>query len=48
MGIQCIRITADDTTGMVNRITEVISRDLKLSIRSMNLTSAGGLSLIHI
>lgn len=45
-----IRITADDTTGMVNRITEVISRDLKLSIRSMNLTSAGGCitGLIHV
>lgn len=45
-----IRIVADDTTGMVNRITEVIGRDLKLSIRSMNLTSAGGCitGLIHV
>jgi GTP pyrophosphokinase len=27
---------------MVNRITEVINRDLKLNIRSMNLSSGGG------
>jgi GTP pyrophosphokinase len=37
-----IKIVADDTTGMVNRITEVINRDLKLNIRSMNLSSGGG------
>ncbi|MBR3793687.1 MAG: hypothetical protein IKK27_07135, partial [Alistipes sp.] len=33
---------AEDTTGMVNRITEVVNRDLKLNIRSMNLSSSGG------
>lgn len=45
-----IRIVADDTTGMVNRITEVIGRDLKLNIRSMNLSSAGGCltGMIHV
>ena len=37
-----IKIVADDTTGMVNRITEVVNRDLKLNIRSMNLSSGGG------
>ena len=38
-----IRIVAADTTGMVNHITEVISRDLKLGIRSMNFgTAASG------
>ncbi len=38
-----IRIVAADTTGMVNHITEVISRDLKLGIRSMNFgTAANG------
>ena len=37
-----IKIVAEDTTGMVNRITEVINRDLKLNIRSMNLSSSGG------
>ena len=35
-----IRIVAADTTGMANHITEVISRDLKLNIRSMNFQSA--------
>lgn len=34
-----IRIVAADTTGMANHITEVISRDLKLNIRSINFTS---------
>ena len=28
-----------DTTGMANHITEVISRDLKLNIRSINFSS---------
>lgn len=37
-----IKIVAEDTTGMVNRITEVVNRDLKLNIRSMNLSSCGG------
>lgn len=37
-----IKIVADDTTGMVNRIAEVVNRDLKLNIRSMNLSSSGG------
>lgn len=35
-----IRIVAADTTGMANHITEVISRDLELNIRSMNFQSA--------
>ena len=34
-----LRIVAADTTGMANHITEVISRDLKLNIRSINFTS---------
>jgi len=38
-----IRIVAADTTGMASHITETISRDLKLSIRSMNLSSHNGL-----
>ncbi len=37
-----IRIVAADTTGMANHITEVISRDLKLNIRSINFESAPG------
>ena len=37
-----IRIVAEDRTGMINHITDVISRDLKLNIRSMNLSSSGG------
>ncbi|MBP3612280.1 MAG: bifunctional (p)ppGpp synthetase/guanosine-3',5'-bis(diphosphate) 3'-pyrophosphohydrolase [Rikenellaceae bacterium] len=37
-----IKIVAEDTTGMVNSITEVVNRDLKLNIRSMNLSSCGG------
>jgi len=38
-----IRIVAADTTGMANRITETVIRDLKLNIRSMNLASHSGL-----
>lgn len=34
-----LRIVAADTTGMANHITEVISRDLKLNIRSINFAS---------
>ena len=37
-----VRIIAADTTGMANHITEVISRDLKLNIRSLAFESAGG------
>ena len=37
-----LKVVAEDATGIVNRITEVINRDLKLNIRSMNLSSAGG------
>lgn len=37
-----LRVHADDTPGLVNRITEVINHDLKINIRSMNLSSAGG------
>lgn len=45
-----IRVVANDTTGMINHIAEVINRDLKLSIRSMNLSPGGGLlsGEIHI
>jgi len=37
-----IRIVAADTTGMANHITETISRDLKLNIRSINFETASG------
>ncbi len=37
-----IRIVADDVTGVVNRITEVITQELKLGIRSMNLSTRNG------
>ncbi len=37
-----IRIIAADTTGMANHITEVISRDLKLNIRSLAFESTNG------
>ncbi|MDR0907791.1 MAG: RelA/SpoT family protein [Rikenellaceae bacterium] len=36
-----IRVTADDQTGIVNRITDVINQDLKLNIRSVNFSTAG-------
>ena len=36
-----IRIVAADTTGMANHITEVIIRDLKLNIRTINFSPAG-------
>ena len=37
-----IRIVAADTTGMANHITETISRELKLNIRSFNFETASG------
>ena len=37
-----IRIVAADMTGMANHITEVIIRDLRLNIRSMNFSAASG------
>ncbi len=37
-----IKVFADDATGIVNHITEVITRDMKLNIRSMSLSSSGG------
>ena len=45
-----ISVVASDTTGMINHIAEVINRDLKLSIRSMNLSPGGGLlsGVIHV
>ncbi len=45
-----IRLQAEDTTGLVNKIAEVINRDLKINIRSMNLGSAAGVlsGLINI
>ncbi len=36
--VASIRIVAEDTTGMVNRITDTISNQLKINIRSMNLS----------
>ena len=33
-----LRIVAEDTTGIVNRITEVISGELKINIRSMSMS----------
>ena len=45
-----IRIVANDTTGIINSIVEVINRDLKLSIRSMNMTPGAGTisGVIHV
>ena len=45
-----VRVQADDTTGMVNKIAEVINRDMKINIRSMSLNSSGGVlaGLINI
>ena len=37
-----IRVVAADTTGMANHITEVISRELKLNIRSMSFELGKG------
>ena len=36
-----IAIHANDSAGLVNQITEVVSRDMKLNIRSINLNSRG-------
>ena len=36
-----IAITANDSAGLVNQITEVVSRDMKLNIRSININSRG-------
>ena len=36
-----IAITAQDSAGLINQITEVVSRDLKLNIRTINLSSRG-------
>ncbi len=36
-----IAITTQDSAGVVNQITETVSRDLKLNIRSINITSRG-------
>lgn len=37
-----LRIVAADTTGMANHVTEIVSRDLKLNIRSMAFESVKG------
>ncbi len=37
-----IRIVADDTTGIVNRIADIINQELKLNMRSVNFSSQGG------
>ncbi|MBQ2417343.1 MAG: bifunctional (p)ppGpp synthetase/guanosine-3',5'-bis(diphosphate) 3'-pyrophosphohydrolase, partial [Alistipes sp.] len=36
-----IAVTINDSAGVVNQITEVVSRDLKLNIRTINLSSRG-------
>ena len=36
-----IAITAQDSSGLVNKITEVVSHDMKLNIRSINISSRG-------
>ncbi len=36
-----VAITVQDTAGLVNQITETVSRDLKLNMRSINITSRG-------
>ena len=36
-----IAITIQDSAGLVNKITEVVSHDLKLNIRTINLSSRG-------
>ncbi len=45
-----VRIVADDATGMVNNINDVITKELRLNIRSMSLASASGVlsGLINI
>ncbi|MBP3356713.1 MAG: bifunctional (p)ppGpp synthetase/guanosine-3',5'-bis(diphosphate) 3'-pyrophosphohydrolase [Rikenellaceae bacterium] len=37
-----IRVVADDQTGIVNHITDVLSRDMKLNIRSVNFAPMRG------
>ncbi len=37
-----IKVSAEDRTGIVNRITEIINAELKLNIRSVNFSSRGG------
>ncbi len=37
-----LRVVAEDSGGLVNRITEVISQELKINIRSMSLNTVGG------
>ncbi|MCC8088437.1 MAG: RelA/SpoT family protein [Rikenellaceae bacterium] len=45
-----IRLQAEDSVGLVNRITEVITKELRINIRSMSLNSVGGVlsGLINI
>ncbi|MDR0954860.1 MAG: RelA/SpoT family protein [Rikenellaceae bacterium] len=37
-----VRLIAEDTVGLLNRITEVITRELKINIRSMSLIPTSG------
>ncbi len=37
-----IRVVAEDTTGMLNHITDIINQELKLNIRSVNMSSRDG------
>lgn len=45
-----IKIQAEDGVGVVPKITEIVGKDMKINIRSMNLNSAGGIlsGLINI
>ncbi len=40
--IASIKIHASDESGIINRITEIITKDLKINIRSMNLSTVRG------
>ncbi len=42
MFLASLKVVADNIPGMVGGINEVITRDMKLNIRSMNLSQAGG------
>ncbi len=37
-----IKVAAEDRTGIVNRITEIVNQELKLNIRSVNFSSRNG------
>ena len=37
-----IRVVADDSAGIVNRVADIINQELKLNMRSVNFSSQGG------